>query len=120
VKLRILAGLITGLAISTSAIATPIVVNGSFESGLNGWTTAGSGVTPGIGITVLTTGGPTRRAMAITYRTTIAPHAAFLVDDVATEALFQLVPLVGGTRYVFSYARYATGSGVANPFTFSL
>ena len=120
-KFRILAGLIAGFAVSTSASATPIVTNGSFESGdLSGWTQAGSGVTPGIGITVLTTGGNNTTGYGDNVPSYDGTHAAFFVDDSAHEDLSQLVSLVGGVQYTLSFALYATQSGANNPFSFSL
>ena len=124
-KLRIVAGLITGLAISTGAYASPIVTNGSFESssdgGLTGWTIDGpGGVTPGNGVKVLTTGGINTTGYGDNVSNYDGTHAAFFVDDVADERLFQTVSLVAGIRYLFSYALFATGSGAANPYDFSL
>jgi hypothetical protein len=123
VKLRIVAALITGLAISTSAYATTVVnlvTNGSFEDGLNGWMAAGGGVTPGGGVRVLTTGGTNSTGYKDDVPSLDGTHAAFFVDDVAMESLVQIVPLVDGTKYTFSYALFATGSGAANPNFFSL
>jgi hypothetical protein len=122
-RFKFLAALVAGLAVSTGAFAAPIVTNGSFETGvdgLTGWTTAGSGITPGIGITVLTTGGTNTTGYGDNVSNYDGTHAAFFVDDVATESLFQTVHLVGGTKYSFSYALFATGSGAGNPFSFSL
>jgi hypothetical protein len=116
---RILAGLIAGLAISTSASAA-IVNNGSFESGLTGWTQTGSGTTPGIGITVLTTGGINTTGYGDNVPNYDGTHAAFFVDDNAHEDLFQSVSLVGGTEYSLSFALFATASGAANPFSFTM
>lgn len=119
-KLRILAGLIAGLAVSTNAFAAPVVNNGSFESGLDGWTTTGGGFTPGLGITVLTTGGTNTTGYGDNVSNYDGTHAAFFVDDRAVESLFQTVNLVVGTRYTFSYALFATGTGAANQYSFSL
>ncbi len=120
-KLRIVAGLITGLAISTGAYASPIVTNGGFESGLVGWTTGGTGgFTPGIGITVLSTGGTNTTGYGDNVPNYEGTHAAFFVDDRAVESLFQLVQLVDNTKYTLSFALFATGSGAANPYSFSL
>src|SRR3954463_6349989 len=119
-KFKFLVPLITGLAVSASAYATPIVTNGSFESGLDGWTRAGGGFTPGIGITVLTTGGTNTTGYGDNVSNYDGTHAAFFVDDRAVESIFQTVSLVVGTRYTFSYALFATGTGAANQYSFSL
>jgi len=118
-KLALLAGLI-GLAFTTSVHAAPIVSNGSFENGLNGWSTAGSGTTPGIGITVITTGGTNSTGYGDNVPNKAGTHAAFFVDDNASEILWQFVSLAGGTTYTFKYSLFATASGAANSFGFSL
>jgi hypothetical protein len=110
--------LMTGFA--TSAHAAPIVTDGSFENGLSGWTTSGSGTTPGIGITTLTTGGANTTGYGDDVPNFDGTHAAFFVDDNANENLSQLVSLVGGQQYLLSFALFATVSGDANPFGFRL
>jgi hypothetical protein len=65
--------------------------------GLSGWTQSGSGTTPGIGITVVTTGGTNTTGYGDNvpnYNGTT--NAAFFVDDNAQESLFQSVSLTGG------------------------
>jgi hypothetical protein len=116
-----LAGLIGALAVSTSASATTIVTNGSFEqSGLSGWTKTGSGTSPGIGITVITTGGANSTGYGDNVPNYDGTHAAFFVDDNAVENLSQTVTLTGGVTYSLSFALFATASGANNPFTFEL
>jgi hypothetical protein len=118
-KFGILNVLIAALAVSTSASAA-IVNNGSFESGLAGWTQTGSGITPGIGITVLTTGGTNTTGYGDNVPNYEGTQAAFFVDDNAHEDLVQSVSLVGGTSYDLSFALFATASGANNPFSFTL
>lgn len=123
-KFRILAaGLIAGLAISTTASAA-IVNNGSFEDGANGltgWSFSGpgTGTTPGIGITVITTGGSNSTGYGDNVTNRDGTHAAFFVDDNAVQSLSQWVTLDAGT-YTLSFALWATQSGANNPFSFSL
>ncbi|WP_426960198.1 carbohydrate binding domain-containing protein [Muricoccus radiodurans] len=120
--LRVLLGttaLATSLVFAVSASAA-IVTNGSFENGLNGWTTTGSGVTPGIGITVIETGGTNSTGYGDNVANYDGTHAAFFVDDQAVEDLFQSVSLKAGVFYSLSFALWATASGAANPFNFTL
>jgi hypothetical protein len=123
-KLRILAaGLIAGLAISTSASAA-IVNNGSFEigaNGLDGWSYSGpgTGTTPGIGVTVITTGVPNSTGYGDFVSNYDGTRAAFFVDDNAVQSLSQGIELNPGT-YTLSFALWATQSGANNPFSFSL
>jgi Carbohydrate binding domain/PEP-CTERM motif len=122
---KLTATLAIAVAIASAGLATgasaAIVNNGSFESGLTGWTAVGGGTTPGIGITVITTGGTNSTGYGDNVANFDGTHAAFFVDDNAgVESLSQGVNLVGGTKYTVSYALYATASGANNPFTFSL
>ena len=107
--------------VAIPARASTIVDNGSFETGnLSGWTQTWSGITPGIGITVITTGGTNSTGYNDNVPNYDGTHAAFFVDDLATENLFQAVSLTGGVKYTLSFALFATESGAANPFGFSL
>ncbi|MBO9582446.1 MAG: PEPxxWA-CTERM sorting domain-containing protein [Sphingobium sp.] len=115
-----LAAPVVAMFAASGAIAAPIITNGSFESGLTGWTTSGSGTTPGIGITVITTGGTNSTGYGDNVPVYDGTHAVFFVDDNANETLSQSVSLVGGTHYTLSFALFATSSGAANPYTFSL
>lgn len=119
VVLRVAPAVIAAFAAS-GAIAAPIVTNGSFESGLTGWTTSGTGTTPGIGITVITTGGSNSTGYGDNVPVYDLTHAVFFVDDNANETLSQSVSLLGGQNYTLSFALFATGSGANNPYTFSL
>jgi hypothetical protein len=101
------------------ANAATIVTNGSFENGLTGWSTSGTGTTPNIGITVV--GSTTPFGDTITYPASFGSHSAYFVDDNAhTENLFQTVSLTGGVQYNLSFALYGTPSGANNGFDFSL
>lgn len=106
--------------LGASAAHAAVVTNGSFESGLSGWTTSGSGTTPGIGITVLTTGGSNTTGYGDNVPNYDGTHAAFFVDDNARETLSQSISLVGGQKYTLSFGLFATSSGANNQFGFSL
>jgi hypothetical protein len=107
-------------SVATGASAA-IVDNGSFEDGLNGWTVLdGIGTTPGIGITVLTTGGANSTGYGDNVPNKDGTHAAFFVDDNALQSLSQFVSLVGGTQYALNFSLFATESGANNPFGFLL
>lgn len=112
------------LILGTAAASAAIVTNGSFElgaNGLQGWTvTKDAGINPGIGITVVTTGGSNSTGYGDNVPNYDGTHAAFFVDDQAVEDLFQSVTLSAGTKYTFSFALFATTSGAANPFNFTL
>jgi hypothetical protein len=109
------------LTIANPASAAEVVKNGSFENGLNDWGTFNlSGVTPGQGITVITTGGTNSTGYGDNVPTYAGTHAAFFVDDKAFQNLYQSVSLVAGTKYTLSYALFATPSGNPNPFGFAL
>jgi hypothetical protein len=112
---------VSTLLFSAGAANAAIVGNGDFAAGLSGWTQSGSGTTPGIGITVVTTGGTNTTGFGDNvpnYNGTTS--AAFFVDDIAHESLFQSVQLTGGVAYALNFGLFATQSGAANPFEFSL
>jgi hypothetical protein len=114
-------GIAAALLSAGTARASTIVANGNFATGLSGWTQNGSGTTPGIGITVVTTGGTNTTGYGDNvpnYDGTT--NAAFFVDDNAIENLLQSVSLTGGDKYTLSFGLFATQSGAANAFDFSL
>ncbi|PPQ32302.1 hypothetical protein CCS01_15795 [Rhodopila globiformis] len=103
------------LALPPIASAT-IVTNGGFDAGLTGWTVTGSGTTPGIGVTVVTLGGTNTTGYGDNVPDyNVSTHAAFFVDDNATETISQWVTLSPYTQYTLSYALFATQSGALNP-----
>ncbi len=112
---------IAALSAVSIANASPIVANGGFADGLNGWTVTGGGTTPGIGVTSIATGG----ANSTGYGDNVPNYqggtsAAFFVDDNANETISQQIALTPFTTYTLSYALFATASGAANPFSFTL
>jgi len=113
-----LLGLFALAAISGTAHAN-LVNNGSFETGdLTGWTYNNfTGTTPGIGITVLTTGGINTTGYGDNVPNNDGTHAAFFVDDMAEQTLSQSLNLDAG-QYSLSFALYATASGAKNAFSF--
>jgi len=100
--------------------AAPIVTNGSFENGLTGWTQSGFGATPGIGVTVVTTGGTNTTGYGDNVPSYAGTHAAYFVDDNAMQSLSQRVTLTAGVLYKLSFALFATISGNQNPYGFEL
>jgi hypothetical protein len=110
----------TFLAVAVSAHADPIVTNGTFSSGLTGWSQTGGGTTPGIGITAINLG-----TNATPYGDTIptingASNAAYFVDDNANETLSQGITLAANTTYDLTFDLFATQSGAGNEFNFLL
>jgi hypothetical protein len=116
-KIALASVLAAGAATNASAA---IVTNGSFENGLTGWTTFGGGTTPGLGITVITTGGTNSTGYGDNVPNYNGTHAAFFVDDNAFETLSQFVTLAANTNYTLSFGLFATASGANNPFGFAL
>lgn len=125
--------LAAALALPLAAHAGPVnlLTNGSFEAGggsFAGWTITGSGTTPGTGPQIITTDGVTPGP----YGDVIPPdpftfgpdpagtHGAYFVDDNADETLSQSVSVVMGQLYELGFDLYATTSGAANPFPFTL
>lgn len=123
-KTLLSAAAVAGTVLSVSAVASaaPIVTNGSFETGdLTGWSTQViSGTTPGIGVTVITTGTPNSTGYGDAVPNYDGTHAVYFVDDNAQERLFQIISLTGGVDYTITFGLYATASGAANPFSFTL
>lgn len=114
-----LAGL-CALAAVSNANAAPIVTNGAFD-GMSGWTVTGSGTTPGIGVTSITTGGLNSTGYGDNVPNYLTnTHAAFFVDDNANETISQHITLQAHTSYTLSFGLFATASGAANPFSFTL
>jgi hypothetical protein len=111
---------IVAVGLATSASASTIVTDGDFNNGLTGWTRTGHGTTPGIGITVITTGGTNSTGFGDNVPSFNGlTDAAFFVDDKARERLSQNVLLTGGKEYTLSFALFATASGAGNPNGFS-
>jgi hypothetical protein len=112
------------LAAASTANAGPIVANGTFATGLTSWTTSGTGTTPGHGIQAISGFGSGFPSTAYGDLIPTAPGGtttgAFFVDDNANpEILSQFINLGVGT-YTLSFDLFATGSGAANPFFFTL
>ena len=108
------------VSLAGTAFADP-VTNGTFSSDLTGWTTTGSGTTPGQGITVINFGPD-----ATPYGDNI-PNApggtstgVYFVDDNANETLSQTLTLAAHTTYDLTFDLFATDSGAGNPFNFTL
>jgi hypothetical protein len=108
------------LALAGTANAASIV-NGSFSSGLTGWTTTGSGTTPGIGVTVITLGVPNDTGFGDNIAVDgSATHAVYFVDDNALETLSQSLTLDAATSYTVTFDLFGTVSGAGNTFNYSL
>lgn len=113
------------LAIAGSAHAD-IVTNGALAGSGNtiaGWTVAGTGITPGDGITSITLGPP---GPSTPFGDTIpdAPGgtttAAYFVDDNAAETLSQTINLTANTAYSLTFDLFGVVSGENNQFNFEL
>ena len=106
------------LAIAGTAHAASIT-NGSFSTGnLSGWSTNGiHGVTPGQGITVITlnTANDTGFGDDVPDDGS-ATHAAYFVDDLANEMLFQTLSLNANTTYTVTFDLFGVPSGDNNQF----
>jgi hypothetical protein len=113
-----------------SAHATVVnqVTNGGFENGFTGWTvTTGKGaVNPGNGPQVVVTNGKTNDGFGddVIADNAASPdpdasqpnsHAAYFVDDVATETLSQTFYVTPGV-YEVGFDLYATASGFKNKY----
>jgi hypothetical protein len=111
------------LAAVGTANADSIVSNGNFSNGLTSWTTAGSGTTPGIGLTVVNLGGPgptTQYGDVVPNAPGGTTHGVYFVDDNANETLSQQITLAANTTYDLTFDVYGTATGAANPFLFTL
>lgn len=120
---KMLAGSVLSIAMS-AANALPIVTNGSFEDGLNGWTIGGTHTGfPPVAINYNSaTGYPTGAfGEAVPYNDAatnspdaVGEHAAYFVDDNANAlSLSQTVFLDVGT-YQIGFSSYAPANGYAN------
>ena len=122
-KLLIAAALAAPLFASA---ATNLLVNGSFEDGMNGWTLSpGNLATNAVAITYgaaapYPTGAfgeavPADNAAGNPGYDPVGTHAAYFVDDFATpETLSQSISVVGGTNYVFGFDAYLPLNGFNN------
>ncbi len=104
------------------------VTDGNFSNGFTGWTvTTGAGaVNPGTGPQVVVTNGQTNDGFGdyVTADNAATPdpdvttgtaHAAYFVDDVATETLSQTFYVTPGV-YEVGFDLYATASGFKNKY----
>jgi hypothetical protein len=108
------------LAAAPLAHATSIVTNGNFSNGLTGWTAAGTGTTPGIGITAINLGpNATPYGDNIPY-IGVTSTGAYFVDDNAVESLTQSISLAANTTYDLTFDLFPTLSGAGNEFNFLL
>jgi hypothetical protein len=112
------------LLVAAGTANADIVTNGTFSSGLSGWTTAGSGTTPGIGITVINfsnTVPATQFGDIIPNAPGGTTHGVYFVDDNTTnEVLSQNVTLAANTTYSLTFDLWATNSGAGNAGNFLL
>ncbi len=106
-----------------SANALNLLTNGSFESGLTGWTQSGSYLT--YPVAVILTDGSTGSAFgeAVPADTIIGgspdpagTHGTYFVDDVANQILSQSVYLAAGS-YEIGFDTYVPRNGYGNRFT---
>jgi hypothetical protein len=120
--MRALYGGIAGAVLFAASAQAAIVNNGSFETGdFSGWTVSKlSGTTPGTGPQVITTGGSNSTGYGDNVPVYQGTHAAFFVDDNAVESISQSVSLAANQTYTLSFGLFATQSGAANPFSFTL
>jgi PEP-CTERM motif len=115
--------LLTLVALSAPLLASAapnLLVNGSFESGLAGWTVAGGGLFP---VTTITYGAlpgafgeivPADNAVSASPDA-VGTMAAYFVDDLATQTLSQMFTVVTGGDYFVGFSAYAPFNGAANP-----
>jgi hypothetical protein len=101
------------------------LANGSFESGLAGWTVVNGG---GIAVSTITysVAGPFGTVVAPDNAPSLSPDAvgtmaAYFVDDVATQSISQTITLAAGS-YNIGVNLLAPANGLANPLnsTFSI
>ena len=121
------------LALSTSvgvaqAMPTNMLIDGSFESGLAGWTTSGSG-NPGVGAVIIPTDGSSQAPfgdivpsdpIALGSTDPGGVKAAYFYDDSANDTLTQNVLLSAGSVYFVGFDLFKTSSGAGNPQPFTI
>ena len=127
--MRILgAGLLAAAAlIAIPASAANLLINGSFEDGLNGWTSggvSGDGFPPVVIPYNSTNGYPTGafgepippdNAVGNPGFDAVGDHALYFVADLAhPQTLSQLVSITGGLSYTFGFDVYLPANGQAN------
>lgn len=114
------------VALARPASAGNLVLNGSFESGLAGWTVAGTVGDP-YPVTVINynsatpyPGGAFGEAVPPNTAPTSSPdpvgsHAAYFVSDLATnETLSQTITVVNSGLHQIGFSSYAPANGYAN------
>ena len=118
-----LAALFAGFAISGAAGAANLVTNGSFESGLSGWTLSGVAA-DGFPAVVINYGAAMPYPIGAFGEAVPADsggaspdaaggHAAYFVGDLSNESLTQSVFLNPGV-YTIGFSAYAPANGYAN------
>lgn len=120
-------GVSLAMAIASPAMAaTNLVTNGSFESGLSGWTvgTTGGGTAPvaiPYGSATPYPGGAFGEAILPNAVATLSPDpvgtsvAYFSSDTANPHSLSQIVNLVAGITYNIGFDYYAPQNGISNP-----
>jgi hypothetical protein len=105
-----------------NAAAVNLLANGSFESGLTGWTALGTHIAyaPAVVVTDGVTGCCFGEAVPADYISGGSPdaagtHGVYFVDDVANQFLTQSVFLTAGS-YEVGFDAYAPFNGFANAF----
>jgi len=118
---RVLAAAV--LLAAPAAHAVPnLLVNGSFESGLTGWTTGGTQLSfvPTVIVTDGVSGTAFGEAVPADNAASASPdasgtHGVYFVDDIANQFLTQSVSLAPGT-YEIGFDAYAPQNGFNNAF----
>jgi hypothetical protein len=119
-KRALVACLVSLPVLAGAAQASPInlVSNGSFESGLSGWTITGGGAFP---VSVVTTGTACCFGETVPNDTIVGGspdaagnHGVYFVDDFAHQTLTQSVALTAGS-YEVGFDAYSPRNGFGNP-----
>lgn len=112
---------------AASASPVNLLANGSFENGFAGWTVAGTGTPYGTPLIITTNGstaGPYGDIVPADNVSqspdAVGTHAAYFVDDAATESLTQSVSVIAGTTYQVGFDYFVTQSGANNLYPFTL